>query len=340
MIDQFKQLLEEAQTIFITSHTSPDPDATSSVLLLGSTLKLNYPDKMVVMALEEEPDGLKFLEGYSGLRFGPLEKVMTDVKPDLIVMVDVGNFNRASRFGSESIASYIKASGAKTATIDHHEPLGHDQVDVYISSTAPAAAQEIYDLCFNQLKLKKPEGHAQTTMLGVYADTGGFVYLAPGQGSTFDLVGQLVKDGANIEFIRNQLNQYSEAQMVVISELAANITHGNDYTYTFLRDEFVDKWLAANSSAASMNRATKTFIDSYIRNVDGRPWGFLAYKDSLESEGVYSVSFRSLRGVKDVATLATSLGGGGHKSASGAKVQAKSVDGAVKIVRDRINQTA
>jgi phosphoesterase RecJ-like protein len=337
--EKLKQLIEDSQRILITSHVSPDPDAVSSVLLLGTTLSLNFPDKKAHMILEEQPDGLDFLESFEQIKFLPLSKALDDLKPDLFVMVDVANFGRASRNDGSLIKKYIDDNGVKTVTIDHHEPTGRDEVELYINTRAAAAVQEVYKLCFDEMNLRKPGGYAQATMLGLYADTGGFIYIGPENSYSLDLVQELVNNGVSIEDIKNLIITYTDSQMEVISELAANSTSSGDYTYSFMTDSFVDRWLVVNKSIPSLHRATKAFIDNYIRSIGGRKWGFIVYKDILEGEGTYSVSFRSLRFTKDVEKLAASLDGGGHKSAAGAKLQAKNIEEAISTLKDIIAES-
>ena len=61
---QFKELVESANRILVTSHISPDPDAVCATLLVGRTLKLNFSDKEIRMVLEEKPSrDLLFLAG-------------------------------------------------------------------------------------------------------------------------------------------------------------------------------------------------------------------------------------------------------------------------------------
>jgi phosphoesterase RecJ-like protein len=85
-ISKLKELLESSGKILITSHISPDPDSVSSMLLLGTTLELNYPDKQINIVSEELPDDLEFLSGYSKIRKQPLIEAIEET--DLIIMVD------------------------------------------------------------------------------------------------------------------------------------------------------------------------------------------------------------------------------------------------------------
>jgi len=332
-------LIESAGRILITSHVSPDPDAVASVLLLGTTLELNFPDKKVEMVLEEEPDGLNFLNGYGQIKFEPLASATENFKPDFFVIVDANNYERCSRKDGLKIRDYVTRNHTKTAILDHHEPEGQDRADIYLNSGNPACAQEVYELCFEQLKLTKPEGYAQTTMLGLYADTGGFAYKNPRHSATLALADELIGAGADIEQIKNALYQFTEEDMRVLSELAANVSDGNDYTYSFIRDEFVADWLRTGKTGAQLNQGTEAFVNDFVRNIAGRKWGFIVYRNVLHGDDMYSVSLRAVGNARDVAKIAAQLAGGGHKPAAGGKVQAPSVQEAIDKVKAVIAQT-
>ena len=337
---KFKHLVEDTQNILITSHASPDPDAVASTLLLGGALKLNFPNKRIEMILEEEPDSLSFLSGYNQIKFSPLDEATAELKPELFILVDVANFSRASRQSGEKLREYIKSSQAKVAIIDHHEPEGRDESDLYINSMKSASVQEIYELIFSQLDLKKPSDSAQVAMTGLYGDTGGFTYIDASNADALELAAELVREGATVETLKYQLNQFSEDQIQVVSELAKNLSHFKDFTYSYLEDGFVDTWQKSGKPQAAMQRANKIFIDDYIRNIDGRDKGFIAYRNPLEGEDMYSVSFRAARGSQDVSKLARTLGGGGHKSSAGGKVEAKTVQEALSKIQEAITQSA
>ncbi|MBX4197665.1 hypothetical protein KW801_03905, partial [Candidatus Saccharibacteria bacterium] len=139
--------------------------------------------------------------------------------------------------------------------------------------------------------------------------------------------------GADIETIKNQLTQYSDEDLLTLGELMGNAAHQADYTYSYIRDEFIDEWLAKGQNQAALNRATGAFLDDYIRNIGGRKWGFIVYKNSLHGNNYYSASFRAVSGVKDVSVIAGKLGGGGHKPAAGAKFEANTVEDAIRKVQ-------
>lgn len=336
---KLKKLIESSGRILITSHISPDPDAVSSLLLLGATLKLNYPNKSLKMVLEEEPEGLDFLEGYKDIQFQPIDEALIDFKPDLFILLDGNNYMRVSRHHGQRLRELINSNDIRTIFIDHHELDGKDQSDVFINQDSPATTQDVYELCFKYLNFAKPQDYAQTAMTGLYADSGGFVYTKSGsQEKTFDLAKELIVAGAEVERVKNLLNQYSEADMKVLGVLGANVSHEDGYTYTYLSDDFINEWLQKNTYP-QLDHSIDAFKNEFIRNIGGRKWGFIVYKNALQGKDIYSVSFRSVSGVKDVASIAAKLGGGGHKPAAAARFPAGSIEEAIDKIKRVITES-
>lgn len=333
-INRLKELIENSPKILITSHVSPDPDSICSILLLGTTLEANYPDKQIIMHSEELPENIDFLPGYHKIKKQPLVEAIDEV--ELIIIVDAMNFARCSRKDFEQISQTVKEKNIPVAIIDHHEPVDIEENAVYINQGYPAAVEQVYEVCFKALACKKPEGWAEITMVGLYSDTAGFTYLNDNFQDTLDLASELISVGMRVEYIKNKLNQYKLEDIKAIGEVLANTKVENGYTYSYIGDEFMREWLESGKSEAALQIGIKFFTDQFARNVEGNKWGFAVYKDLLAGDGVYSVSFRSLNGVKDVAGLARKFNGGGHKGAAGAKLQASSVEEAIKIVKSNI----
>lgn len=338
MENDFLGLVKDAQRIFITSHVSPDPDAICSVLLLLNTLKLNFVAKEFLICLEEKPaKDVSFLAGYDEIKFEPLLPAMESYNPDLFVVLDANKFDRVSRKDGQKIREYVKRQGVKSVIVDHHEPQDKDDVDLYINDSCPATVQNVYEICFNKLGLKKPEGYGDITMLGILDDTGRFLYENSKHQQTFEIVNKLVDDGASIETLWNRLFRYTERQLEVISELFNNLVAGDGYTYSFLDDDFCIQWLESNKSAAKLKGAVDWFKDNFLRNIENNTWGFVVYRDTAEEKKIYSVSFRAIDGTKDVAALARKLEGGGHKAAAGGHTEASNVDEAIEKVKQLIS---
>ena len=333
MENQLKQLIEEASSVLITSHIGPDGDSLSSSLLLYQILKLNYPDKKIAVAMEEEARDLSFLDQYNEVEFNNLDSVLAAHQPDLLLILDANSINRVTR-RPEEVRAFIQSNGLKLGIIDHHEAVNIEPNNLYINNNSPAVTLDIYELFLEKLGLNKPQNYAQTAMTGIYTDTGGFINRNLNFKKTFEVVPKLIEDGANIEFIVSQLSKISEAGLKIIQEFIANTGFKNGYTYSFLSDQTTsnvnDELIEAVRQGADIYRA------QFLRSIEGRPWGFIVYRDLLASTRTYSVSFRAISDGIDVSKIAQALGGGGHKPAAAAKIQADNVNDVISKVEQAI----
>ena len=341
MDKQLLKFIEESERIFITSHISPDPDAITSVLLLGLTLRANYPNKRIGMFLEEEPArDLQMLNGYENIIFGAIFDEAAKLKPDLFIMLDVANFNRISRAEGPKIRATLKDNGAKTVIFDHHQETGRDDADLYINEQLPATVQQVYKTILENLKLSKPPGYADMTMLGILSDTNRFKYQNPHHRQTFELVSDLIDAGARIEKLEYAAERYTRDDLKVLAEFLKNIKEEpQGYTYSFLGDVFVSRWRAKNQPFSAIKNGSDLFVNNYIRNVGDSFWGFCVYNEYPSGEQVYSARFRAVEGSGDMSKLAGKLGGGGHKGAAGAKFEASNLKAALDMVQDVIGRS-
>lgn len=336
-ITRLKRLIDSAGKILVITHVGPDPDAFTSLLLMGTALKKNFPKKRIMMSSEEQTGDLSSLAGYQDIKLQRLEEALDSFKPELIIMVDSMNFKRCTRRDADVVSKKVKDLNIPLAIIDHHEKTAVEDSQVYINNDGPAAVQEVYETLFDKLGLDKPEGYAQTTMLGLYSDSGGFINKNPRFEDTLDLARKLIAEGADLEKVNNLLNRHSIDEMNAVSELAGNLAFEGDYNYSFVSDEFTKGWEDAGKDFEELKLGVSHFVNQYIRNIGERKWGFVVYKDLAAGDGIYGASFRSISGVKNVAEIANRLGGGGHIPAAGAKFAAGSADEAVRLVESAIS---
>lgn len=298
----------------------------------------NFPDKRIIMSVEELTGGLNYLQAYDHIQTLDLAESLKKNKPQLVIIVDAMSYQRCSRGNPEAIDRARVSVSPKLIIIDHHEPEGRDEADIYINQGSPAAVQDVYEVCFNILGLKKPEGYARTTLLGLYSDTGGFVYDNPRYRETYKLLAELLDAGESIEHIKNDLDQYSSDSMIALGEIASNVQVEQEYTFSYLSDDFMKSWQLTNKQFEDVHLAVGLFANHYLRNIEGRLWGFIVYPDIRAGEGCYGVSFRSVAGAKDVAVIANRLGGGGHKPAAGAKFKADNLELAIGMIKNAIDE--
>jgi phosphoesterase RecJ-like protein len=339
--ENLKQLVEQSGAILITSHISPDPDAISSVLLLSETLRANFKDKKIVAVMEEKPSqDLAFLQGYRNISFQLIEKAVRSELPQLLIIVDANSFKRVSRESGEEIRTLVNQNSIKTVVIDHHEPQDKDETDIYINGGCPATVQEIYSLLFDEFKLSKPAGYEEITLLGILSDTNRFRYKNPRHRETFALVSDLIDAGADIEKLEARLDSYSLEQVQVFGELINNLISDKGFNYSFIDDAFMTEWQNQSKSMDEFHGGIDMFVNNYIRNVEPNTWGFIVYKDPMFERPTYHISFRAQNGSQDVSAVARGLGGGGHKPAAGAVIEAPSLQEAISKIKAAIEKTA
>lgn len=299
-------------------------------MLLYKTLLANYPDKIINVAVEEVSYGMEFIDSYAEIKIMKLSEALEAYKPNLLIILDANNIARCTRNAEEAKAAL---GSAKLAVIDHHEASDADEPEIFINQGSPAVTQDIYDICFNQLGLNKPEGYADLAMTGIYSDTGGFVHLTKNYKKSFTIVEELLEAGASIEKIKYQLNSYSFGSLEVLSKLLENTGAYKNFTYSYLDDRWV-----ASKPPELIEQGIETYVANYLRNIDGRQSGFVVYKDLKSQKNEYKVSFRSLAHLLDVAEIAKRLGGGGHKPAAGARFIALDIEDAISKVKSAISE--
>jgi phosphoesterase RecJ-like protein len=341
MREKLRQLIEQSSSILITSHISPDPDAISSVLLLAETLSVNFKDKKIITAMEEKPSqDLSFLNGFENISFQSIIDAIKNYNPQLLIIVDANSYKRISRNSADKIKEIVTERDIKTVVIDHHEPQDKDETDIYINGGCPATVQEIYSLLFDGFKLLKPAGYEEITLLGILSDTNRFRYKNPKHRETFALVSNLIDAGADIEKLEARLDSYSLEQVQVFGELINNLISDKGFNYSFINDAFMAEWQNQSKSMDEFHGGIDMFVNNYIRNVEPNTWGFIVYKDPMFERPTYHISFRAQNGSQDVSAVARGLGGGGHKPAAGAVIEAPSLQEAISKIKAAIEKTA
>ena len=125
------EMIEDAPSVAISGHTSPDGDALGSVLGLGGALAARYPDKRIDLLLADDgpvPRIYRFMEGAD--RLVPAGDYGCD--PALFISVDCPVTERLA--GS---AAVLARSGASVC-FDHH-PAREEFADITVRRVGSAA---------------------------------------------------------------------------------------------------------------------------------------------------------------------------------------------------------
>ena len=303
------ELLKAAKKLVIVSHVSPDGDTLGSSLALMHALCML--GKEVIMNVDDDISTVySFLPGIAEYRrFAPEESV----DADLLVIVDASSADRAG-----NALDVVKSPAV--LNIDHHKTNTRFADYLYLDSDAAATAEIIYSLLL-EMGIKLTRDIATCIYEGIYTDTGSFKY-SNTTSNTLKTAADLLNYGVNPSLISDNMELKSRSQVEMLRKVLE--------TLTFLKDGKI-AYIEIPPELYDHNVETDTFI-SYPRYVEGVE---IALLFKQVEANLTRVSFRSKE--IDVAKIALSFGGGGHKKAAGCSIYAPLKE-AEKVVRDVVGE--
>jgi phosphoesterase RecJ-like protein len=293
----FTQQLINAKSVLIGTHLNPDGDALGSALALSFYLdQIGLPNE--VLCHHAPPRNLLFLPGVDRIRQTPEME-----RHDLGILLDLDSTERLG-----NTAPFF-ARCAQIVVIDHHVP--HESPgDLRIVDTSAPATAVILGRLLEDLKADITPDIATCLLTGVVTDTGSFRFRNTTPEALSRAAGFL-ENGGNITLVSEEVFQRKpmaavrllghmlEAMKLTCHErIAWSVLTYEDFERTQARDEdtegFVNELLFIDSVQ----------IAGILREV---------------KPGVVRCSLRS-RGDLDVAQVARSFGGGGHRNAAGCTI--------------------
>jgi len=175
LYSQFKEvieLVEQSESIILTTHVVPDGDAIGSVIAFSEYLKIKGK-KPVIINHSQVPENLKFLDKKKIIKvFCENEDENKNLikNADLIFILDTNEFAR-----TKSMESYLQSSSAKKVCIDHHIGIKPEQFTAIISNTDySATCQILYEFInFDNENFLTLE-ISSALYVGIMTDTGSF----------------------------------------------------------------------------------------------------------------------------------------------------------------------
>lgn len=295
-VDLFKKLIDEADSISICSHISPDGDAVGSSTGLYLALK-DLGKEVYLIKNDDFPSNLSFIGN---------KEYYTDKEPfetDLYIVVDLSDAPR-SGIGAE----YEKL--AKTSLcIDHHQVqtsyCDHDIIVSDISSSCELVTNLLLGAGYNI-----NEQAATFLYLGISTDTHRFQYDSS-DADTLRTAAKLLDLGADKNFINLSLYEnlnvnYLQLQAEVISK--SKIFKDGKFILGRLTKDQLEKY--------NLDNATTEGLVSILKSISGIELSCIVKEHDDKDQ---KISFRSKESI-DVSKLAKEFGGGGHIRASGCTI--------------------
>lgn len=284
-----KKELEKAESIVILNHVNMDGDAVGSAFSLASVL--NRAGKKVKVALEDDPP-----EYLAGLCDDYIK--MTDEVFDLAVSVDCGDELRLGK------RKCIFDRAKRTVCIDHHvSNVGF--ADVNLIKAEASSTSEIVFGFIKYLGAEITPREANQLFAGIITDTGGFKF-SNTTPECFSISGELLKSGADINGVCIEI--YESNSLAKLKLKSRCLDSIKLYANGAVSGSVITKRDFKKTGAKESDCEGFSQIGRGIAGVEAS-FSITAYKN-------VKVSLRSKHYV-DVAKIAASFGGGGHKRAAG-----------------------
>ncbi|MBO4366387.1 MAG: DHH family phosphoesterase [Clostridia bacterium] len=309
----------ERDRFFVYTHQSPDGDTLGSAAALVLGLR-QLGKTAYAWNRDGVPDKLSFLN--AGDPFWPNGKPLPD--GFVPVSVDVASQKMLAEEDRQTFA----------LSIDHHTVCTVMCERLYRKETYPAAGEIVYEL-LNALHVRigsEERDIAAALYAAISSDSGGFRYEST-RPSTLRMAAALLETGIDCAQINRKLFECKPLSRVRLEGIA--------YTKVERFEDGKFAWVCLTK--ADFEAADATDEDADGLNDIPRQLAGVEISAVLRPKGNgYKCSFRS-NGKADVAALALSLGGGGHKRASSfsrdpftlAEMKALVLDAVRKCLRER-----
>lgn len=317
---QVASALRKAPRILVFTHMKPDGDAAGSSLALVRALNLMPGHRAEAVFGGPTPAWLPIIAGATPVRSwekdGP-----PDYEPDALVVIDTGSWSQLDLF-----KTYLAPRAAKAIVIDHHRR-GDPDVGAlrWIDPGAAAVCQLAAGLCCLLLSVMPdglPRDVASAAYLGLATDTGWFRH-SNVSSDVMNLAADLLDAGVDANSLYQTIEQQeSLSRLHLMSRALASLelhAAGRVGMMSLTRADFAATG-ASSSETGGMIDLPQTIasvkVAALLTETDPAEYGLPA------GTPVTKVSLRSKTDEIDVDLICRSLGGGGHKRAAGAKVNA------------------
>ncbi len=296
--------LRSHERFVISSHQRPDADAIGSEIGLARTLE-SIGKTVRIINPTVGPPNLDFLDPENRVQVIG-ENISADeaCDTDVHLVVDTSAWAQLS-----GLAEVIKKTEATKVVIDHHVSSDELGATVYRDVTAAATGELIFEL--SEAMGIEPNADAATALYcAIATDTGWFRFPSTTQ-RTMRIAGRLIDFGAKPHVLYQLLyERHSAARMRLVGRVLNRISidcKGRLAYLTVTRDDFRETGAVGSDTEDLVN---------FCLQIGGVKAAFIGIEQKNQT---VKMSFRG-RVDTNVATVAESFGGGGHKQAAGATV--------------------
>lgn len=306
MWQEVHRFINTYESFAITAHVNPDGDAIGSAVALRMFLENQGKDAFVVMP-SDPPPSMTFLDPDNEIRVFVRDvdkKVLDDV--DAIFILDLNTFEQLG-----VMASAIQHAPIPRACVDHHQGAEEAFADVLVTDTGAAATGVLIHELIRSMDGKITRSIADALYTAVATDTGTFRFSNTDK-RTFETAAELVEAGADPFALYRSIyaNKSWEAGML-LGPVLSTLASAADGRLA---------WIHASQAMTREAGANYDDMDGFVdlvRSIRGVEL-VLFFKET--PDGNVKVSLRS-NGNADAFAIARHFGGGGHRMASGMRLE-------------------
>jgi phosphoesterase RecJ-like protein len=295
--------IKRTDKYIITAHETPDGDAIGSECAMYRVLRKMGKTALVLNA-DPTPKKFTFLDA------GNVVKVLDDqgnLPKDLesysLLMLDTNDVHNIGQ-----VSSIVLPRVREHYIIDHHEKDEDLLAGNYIQKSASSTAEILYQL-YREMGIDIDFDIAQALYTAIVYDTGSFIYPKT-TALTFEIARDLVSKGVEPNKVYTYLYESNSISALILqSKVLAGLElfHGDHVAVLTMRSQMI-------AESGAIYEEADQLINIPLRSEDIRVTVF--FKENLE--GLVRCSLRS-KGNINVAEIAQSFGGGGHRTAAGFK---------------------
>jgi phosphoesterase RecJ-like protein len=297
--EELLQFIKAGSKFIIAGHKEPDGDCVGSQLALRSVLMRLGKEAVVCSAGPFKRTELKdYAEQFISV---PSEETKAGAK---LIIVDCS--------GKERVGDIQEAiEQLPCAVIDHHSAVTHPpsspNAPVYVDANSPSCTLLIEKL-ISALGLELTGEEANLLLFGLCTDTGFFRHLTEKNPSVFESAANMIRCGASPKNVYNVMNGGKSFNSRILLGRILSRTESHYDGRLMLSYETFEEFSTFGFEARDSDNLNRMLL-----SVDGVKAVVVIRQ---ECEDSCTVSLRSTDKI-DVSQIAASLGGGGHKNASG-----------------------
>lgn len=331
-----KKKIDEAKTVACVCHVNPDGDALGSTLALSAWMKRLGKECRVVVP-NRFPDFLQWLPSVNDIvRYDKKNAEADELlrQADLIWVCDMNDASRALEM--QGILSECSERGnAFMVMVDHHLHPCDGFCDIQISYPEMCATCEVIcHLMYQMAEMPKmSQQEAICLYTGMMTDTGAFTY-ASSRSVVYECISRLLEFGIDKDKIyRNVFYSSTPNRMRLVGYLLyvkmETIAGMNAAVMTLTNQE--------RRMLGVKNGDTEGIVNMPLQIQGMRLSAFIS--EDTEHPGFVKLSLRSVDDFPCNEMSARFFNGGGHKNASGGRLQC-SIEEAVELFRRAVSEYA